>query len=778
MREDKHRRKYRQHVASTASDLISKEVNKYDTCDVFNVYYMSLPHWKERHEDSEAVFRPDPFGINDYFVEYSLNKKKRWTLAEEIADRIEEVQDPRLNLRFSASVHGMDRSNSEAFFDRYYDYTLSDKMPCLEYHSVSRDGKTVVHKKSENGRSRLRNFTHKAQPPRRAKGEKAKKGTFPRRYPYIEAYDWSDRFLEPVEKDEHQKLHIQYTIQRHTDKPSLHNKMTSKKTRRDPTERRIDFFDSSERSESMKRRVMGIKPKYGIVIEEELALEDDVITPIIDESYPVPTVVEDLSELVVRKLKRRKIKRENPRRFVDELLKTSIFTPSPGTSGYGSGEETEDEEEVPSSSIVSTTSIPVVVLPSEMFTRLSVSSLPNLLSTPRLPCYPPAWEVDQKDSIDLLGKDLLTSVIARQYGEELRLAIVEDFTPIYFTRPSLPPTEEIPPDIVYDNVQFCDICCGEMDPQDEDRYCHPFSLSCGHIFCSGCWLSHISMSIHRQKLPATCLHPDCSTSVSVSATKGLLSASSVDIYEEATIKALKAADTLISCPDCGRVHYTTKSLHVSCPCGAFLCAHCASIDHSPLGCDVFEQYNAYMKRSGFASLYSTSSEAPIIRDLAKCPKCNALMQRSEGCNHMACYCGMEFCFMCSAKWTTSHYECTKQIHSKTTMVDVSTARSSPLLVPSLLILAVEARTILLDRRIELKKRLTPLPLKERKMAERTFVELSLIVELCCLSFRRSRQARIVADRVRFWLDEFFNTGDKDMPAKARKLKALRDSLPV
>lgn len=41
-----------------------------------------------------------------------------------------------------------------------------------------------------------------------------------------------------------------------------------------------------------------------------------------------------------------------------------------------------------------------------------------------------------------------------------------------------------------------------------------------------------------------------------------------------------------------------SSLRISCPCGTFLCAHCSSIDHSPIGCDVFDQYNDYLSRSG------------------------------------------------------------------------------------------------------------------------------------------------------------------------------------
>lgn len=42
--------------------------------------------------DNSALFREDPFGVNDYAVNFSLNKKKRWEISEEIAGRIEEVQ--------------------------------------------------------------------------------------------------------------------------------------------------------------------------------------------------------------------------------------------------------------------------------------------------------------------------------------------------------------------------------------------------------------------------------------------------------------------------------------------------------------------------------------------------------------------------------------------------------------------------------------------------------------------------------------------------------------
>ncbi|GMT24564.1 hypothetical protein PFISCL1PPCAC_15861, partial [Pristionchus fissidentatus] len=234
-----------------------------------------------------------------------------------------------------------------------------------------------------------------------------------------------------------------------------------------------------------------------------------------------------------------------------------------------------------------------------------------------------------------------------------------------------------------------------MDLENEDRFTHPFSPSCGHLYCNcnSCWLSHISESIHAIKLPAACLNADCCGTVSVASAKSLLNSSSLELYEQTIIDALKSKGSLISCPECKKLHFTARSLHISCSCGSSLCSHCSSVNHFPLGCDAFEQYNTYMKKNDFVSVFSTSSETPIISDLVKCPKCCALMQKSEGCNHMRCKCGSEFCYQCGKGWTSAHYGCKAASFtvSKIALVDVFTSNSKSLLVPSLLAMAIAER---------------------------------------------------------------------------------------
>jgi E3 ubiquitin-protein ligase RNF19A len=45
-------------------------------------------------------------------------------------------------------------------------------------------------------------------------------------------------------------------------------------------------------------------------------------------------------------------------------------------------------------------------------------------------------------------------------------------------------------------------------------------------------------------------------------------------------------------------------------------------------------------------------------NIKKCPKCQILMEKKEGCNHMTCgnyLCKYEFCWICLGKYDTSHY---------------------------------------------------------------------------------------------------------------------------
>jgi hypothetical protein len=45
----------------------------------------------------------------------------------------------------------------------------------------------------------------------------------------------------------------------------------------------------------------------------------------------------------------------------------------------------------------------------------------------------------------------------------------------------------------------------------------------------------------------------------------------------------------------------------------------------------------------------------LIQNTKKCSNCHCLVEKSKGCNHITCYCGHEFCWVCGENWK-SHIE--------------------------------------------------------------------------------------------------------------------------
>ena len=41
----------------------------------------------------------------------------------------------------------------------------------------------------------------------------------------------------------------------------------------------------------------------------------------------------------------------------------------------------------------------------------------------------------------------------------------------------------------------------------------------------------------------------------------------------------------------------------------------------------------------------------------QCEMCRFVVERREGCNHMTCRCGYQFCYICGIKWTGSNHYC-------------------------------------------------------------------------------------------------------------------------
>jgi hypothetical protein len=113
---------------------------------------------------------------------------------------------------------------------------------------------------------------------------------------------------------------------------------------------------------------------------------------------------------------------------------------------------------------------------------------------------------------------------------------------------------------------------------------------------------------------------------------------------------------IVICPmaDCryGHVHDVLEDgLQWTCfGCGTYACASCCAPWHDGETCE------QYMTRTALnieeTHIFEGGSERPIV----ECPSCKANIQKEEGCDHMRCHCGAEFCYGCQAYYLSAQTE--------------------------------------------------------------------------------------------------------------------------
>ncbi|KAF9652364.1 hypothetical protein BDM02DRAFT_3089237 [Thelephora ganbajun] len=92
-----------------------------------------------------------------------------------------------------------------------------------------------------------------------------------------------------------------------------------------------------------------------------------------------------------------------------------------------------------------------------------------------------------------------------------------------------------------------------------------------------------------------------------------------------------------------------------CPaCFKWVCVSCKAMWHMDMSC---EQYQSL-------PMDERSPEDQLAIELAKakqwrrCPGCHAIVELTQGCNHIKCLCKKEFCFKCGSPWDVKRQRCT------------------------------------------------------------------------------------------------------------------------
>mmetsp|Transcript_29252 Transcript_29252/g.51180 ORF Transcript_29252/g.51180 Transcript_29252/m.51180 type:complete len:328 (-) Transcript_29252:56-1039(-) len=183
----------------------------------------------------------------------------------------------------------------------------------------------------------------------------------------------------------------------------------------------------------------------------------------------------------------------------------------------------------------------------------------------------------------------------------------------------------------------CPICLCEPES--------PVSFSCKvHLVCQSCAAQYVQIGIADGAVKA-CPVPQCDGKVTPELAECLLNRQDFEKYLFWTIRD---AAKLKTCPHCSADLYLDTPRQTSTQkkcknCGKMFCISCMCPWHPHATCEQAQE--------------AARKERERVLDMShlgvkKCPGCKTLVEKSDdGCDHMICTCGYEFCWSCLADRT-------------------------------------------------------------------------------------------------------------------------------
>ncbi|KAJ0987685.1 hypothetical protein J5N97_006041 [Dioscorea zingiberensis] len=216
-------------------------------------------------------------------------------------------------------------------------------------------------------------------------------------------------------------------------------------------------------------------------------------------------------------------------------------------------------------------------------------------------------------------------------------------------------------------VETCNICLEDTDSSQM------FAVDgCSHSFCFSCMRQHVEVKLLHGMLPG-CPHEGCNIRLSVDSSRKFLSPRLLDIMthrmKEASIpptervycpypecSALMSLSEAAICPQqesSSRQQLTDMSIRRKCvKCNGYFCIKCKVPWHDKMSCRDYKRLHPF-PRAEDAKLQFLARE----KLWRQCVKCSNMIELAEGCFHITCRCGYEFCYTCGAEWRDKKATC-------------------------------------------------------------------------------------------------------------------------
>ena len=189
----------------------------------------------------------------------------------------------------------------------------------------------------------------------------------------------------------------------------------------------------------------------------------------------------------------------------------------------------------------------------------------------------------------------------------------------------------------------CEICLEDFSLLD----CTNYFLNCNCVLHNKCFDEMVKIAVENNTLPVKC--PNCGMPVHPNFIEDSLRNSNPQLfpkYEKFSMNNFlqNNSDEYSSCPTPGCEYmffFNPGEINFLCPlCNKNYCLNCKDEWHRGLTCQQYRDSRDVNKLDDQFFKFVKGAKFKM------CPTCKYWVEKNQGCNHMKCRCGADFCYLC------------------------------------------------------------------------------------------------------------------------------------